>query len=156
MLLVVFGAGASFDSSADFPWRNSADDAPFDAYRPPLARDLFSLRSHFLQVLDRYREIKPIVYRVRPVAERSLEEELQILKSEVAVYPRRHSQLAAMRFYLREIIMECDAKWQGWTRGITNYASLLDQLLHAIGQGAELRLPHWADSNGVASDRDSS
>jgi hypothetical protein len=137
MLLVVFGAGASFDSSADFPFRNHADDLHFEVNRPPLAKDLFALRSFFGQTLERYREIKPIVHRLRPTGGRALEEELQILKSEADKYPTRHRQLAAMRFYLREIIMECDQKWQGWTRGVTNYASLFDQLLHAIARGAE-------------------
>lgn len=77
MLLVIFGAGASFDSCADFPCSGVEEE---NEYRPPLAKDLFALR--FGSFLERYREIRPVVYRLRPGAQRGLEEELQILKSD--------------------------------------------------------------------------
>jgi len=44
--MVIFGAGASHDSLADFPW-NTGGHSYQDLFRPPLANQLFGLREQF-------------------------------------------------------------------------------------------------------------
>lgn len=128
MLLVVFGAGASYDSVAA---RRPMNDPPqtLDNDRPPLACQLFDARPGFLQDLDLFPECKSIVQELRiSRTGGQFEEVLQRLQSEGDRYPTRHMQLAAVRFYLRSMLWRCEERWQSHHRGVTNYINLLDQL----------------------------
>ena len=133
MLLVILGAGASYDSAPDHP-----PSGRFIADRPPLANDLFAMRPEFQADLDKYPECHPIVHRLRPVQDRAIETELERLQSEGATNPFRHRQLAAVRYYLRRMLFRCEAIWvTAHARGITNYLALIDW----IRQHTETALP---------------
>jgi len=96
MLMVVIGAGASFDSSADHP----ATSTPFEADRPPLANDLFldvpgvrrSARSQFTELYELIPELLP---RKKGA---SLEDSLQRIQNESKGDPYRLQQLVAVRY----------------------------------------------------------
>ncbi len=44
------------------------------------------------------------------------------------MYPERHSQIMAVRYYLAYVIKACQQKWESIHDGVTNYKSLLDQI----------------------------
>ena len=51
---------------------------------------------------------------------------LQRLQDEAKDYPTRLSQLAAVRYYLQQMLCRCEQQWRHAAQGITNYKSLLD------------------------------
>jgi hypothetical protein len=126
MLLVIAGAGASYDSAPDHP----TDVVPGADYRPPLANELFGTREHFLDVLDRLPECWPIIPVLRPTAQRPIEAELERLQLESETNPSRHRQLAAVRFYLQRMLTMCVDQWYHLARGVTNHLVLLDAIRH--------------------------
>ena len=126
MLMVIFGAGASYDSSpSDLPNSNKWKDR-----RPPLANELFEDRPAFGPVVSRFPRCQPIIDRLRRRGEASVEQVLEKLQQESDNNPDRHRQLAAIRFYLHLTLWECVEAWNEVTRGVTNYATLLDQIKH--------------------------
>ena len=136
MLMVIFGAGASFDSSSTYtpgiepPGAASQRD---DAYhRPPLAKDLFANRPLFIKAVDDFPECKTIVGRLRDPAvtsgQASIEARLQEIEEEAKTYDRGPIELAAVRRYLQRAISECEIRWRANTKGITNQLSLLREI----------------------------
>src|SRR5580693_7125361 len=98
MLLVIFGAGASYDSKssftpAEFP-RTSIE------YRPPLANELFLRIDRFRKHLDMFPQCRPIVAYLEPHGEAvvSIEEELGRLQSEAERIPSVYANL--LRFVI--------------------------------------------------------
>ena len=82
MLLVVLGAGASYDSASSRDPLNP-DYSQMD-HRPPLAAQLFSDRSSFVAVMAKYSQCLPIIPRLQRVAPGgSVEGELQRLQAVV-------------------------------------------------------------------------
>lgn len=73
MLMVVFGAGASFDSFPFVPPRPDVQTPD----RPPLAAELFSDRDQFNNVLRNYPDCQTIVPYLRRAGV-SVEEELAV------------------------------------------------------------------------------
>ena len=57
-----------------------------------------------------------------------MEQKLQRLQEECEGYPDGLRQLAAVRFYLNLILRDCVTRWNHLTKGITNYAALLDRI----------------------------
>ena len=133
MLLVVFGAGASYDSASDFP----ASEMAAIQERPPLANDLFQHRRKFTEALRDFGELIPLAARLRPRDDDSysLEDELGRLQAEAEDDPHRKTQLMAIRFYLQRIIRESADDWWKTIGGINNYAALLEMFRHAIETG---------------------
>lgn len=127
--MVVFGAGASYDSVPHYPPRVFAeDDLP---ERLPLANQLFDNRSQFVSAMRRYPECRPVVPWLRELADGvSLESELQRLQEEASETPERHRQLAAIGFYLHEMLWGCEVGWLKRSDGVTNHKTLLDQIRH--------------------------
>ena len=141
MLLVIFGAGASYDSSRAFPPiapraanQNFGTPPPppdeGEAWRPPLAAELFhDNKQRFGEIVARYPRLHPILGRLRePLNGRSVEEELQSLQDEAEAYPEGKRQLLSVRYYLRDLLAEVTENWLKRTR-LTNYAPLIDQIL---------------------------
>ena len=128
MLLVIFGAGASFDSAPTYPPLNPPHkDGLFD--RPPLANQLFDNRDRFATALQRFSECQPLIPRLRGLEEGvTIEELLEEYQSQAADYPKRHTQLAAIRYYLHFVLWELQRHWENTHRGVTNYKTLLDDL----------------------------
>ena len=129
MLLVVFGAGASFDS---VPSRPPGLGPHFnEEYRPPLANFLFDERSTFREALERFPACQTIVPYLRPASDGAplnVERVLTELDEEASQYAERHRQLAAVRFYLRYGLRHCQQHWLTGAAGVTNYKTLLDQI----------------------------
>ncbi len=124
MLLVIFGAGASYDSAADY----LPDGVP-DIARPPLACELFENRVTFRTTLAKFSQCNPLVTRLSdPHPRLSLEEQLEQVQTEAEENPVKYKQLVAVRFYLRTMIWETEQRWRTKHRGITNYVTLLDDL----------------------------
>src|SRR5438445_8907066 len=135
MLMVTFGAGASFDSSPTYAPGMTPPTEPGlhdNFFRPPLAKELFADRPLFMDALDAFPQCKTIVPRLRDPrvisGEISIEALLQEIEAEAEAYPRGRQELAAVRFYLQRAIHQSEMRWLGITRGITNYLSLLREI----------------------------
>ncbi len=141
MLMVIFGAGASFDSDPyRRPSRPDAQPSYEQALRPPLACQLFDKRDAFNAARSRFPQMKPVVSRLREACKSNVEAELNAMFHEGAVNPKRPVQLAAIRYYLREAVYHCEQSWYPRTHGETNYLSLLDRVEQADPSGAPVML----------------
>lgn len=146
MLMVIFGAGASYDSCPTYtpgmkvpvsqlPGRaqqRSEDGHDNDYYRPPLAKDLFANRPLFIEALQPFPQCNAIVPRLRaPEVLRgalSVETVLQEIEGEADTYERGKQELAAIRCYLQHAISRLETCWRIITKGVTNYGSLLREI----------------------------
>ncbi|MEC4889175.1 MAG: hypothetical protein RI101_03865 [Nitrospira sp.] len=126
MLLVILGAGASYDSAPSRP----ASDSRYNSMseRPPIANDLFGDRQYFGNVMNKYPQCLPIIQQLRDMPEGTVEKQLQKLQTEAANYPTRLQQLAAIRYYLQEILFELPRTWLKETQSISNYLALVDHI----------------------------
>ena len=120
MLLVIVGAGASWDSVPGAE--------PGDRYRPPLAKDLFAEKPDYVELLNDFPHAAPIVSRVRMAlgAGASLESVLEEIRGESNANPVKRGQLLGVQFYLRALIAQSSDAWQTVHGGVTNYAALAD------------------------------
>jgi hypothetical protein len=136
MLLVIFGAGASYDSVPHLLpptplgyLNNSERIAKYglhEEFRPPLANQLFDNRPSFVQVMQDYAACKPLVNLLR--GEVQVERQLAKFEEEAKTFPIRNGQLAAIRYYLHQMLWSCEANWRGHHRGITNYLTFVDAI----------------------------
>jgi len=126
MLMVIFGAGASYDSSATFPPRVPAGSD--EESRPPLADDLFQQRGFFDKWVQRYPDCVPLVTRLRAHVDTTLETEMERYRLEAEGEPQRAVELNAVRYYLRGVLWDCSREWLQHTTGVTNYVSLLGEI----------------------------
>jgi hypothetical protein len=124
MLMVIAGAGASFDSSAEYP------PGSYSEIRPPLANQLFEKTGVRAQVRGLYRQMDALIPLLLAHRERTLEGTLQQLQEESATNPTRAVQLAAVQCYLHTLFQRISATWLGQTNEITNYLSLFDRIAH--------------------------
>jgi SIR2-like protein len=132
MLLVIFGAGASYDSCPTYPPGYNGPvfggDLLNNHYRPPLANELFENRPMFADAIQRFPQCQPIVPRLRSLRGETLEAVLEDLQAKSNSYPRGAQQLAAVRYYLQFVIRQCENSWRGVAKGVTNYKSLLNEI----------------------------
>jgi hypothetical protein len=129
MLMIVFGAGASYDSVPSYP----ASDSQYRniEQRLPLANQLFENRTAFANILNQYPQCKPIIPYLRHLADgKSVEQIMQRLQAEAPQDPQRYKQLAAIRYYIQHVIRDCEAIWISSVGDITNHITLLDQIRH--------------------------
>jgi SIR2-like domain len=124
MLMVIAGAGASFDSSPEYPTNTFPD------IRPPLANQLFEKIGLRAEVRALYKQMDPLIPLLLTHHERTLEETLQQFQVESASNPVRAIQLAAVKCYLHTLFQRISATWLGQTSEITNYLSLFDRIAH--------------------------
>jgi hypothetical protein len=125
VLMVIIGAGASYDSSPD-----KLPDTSAVLYRPPLANNLFAEEGVMGQTRSAFPQINPLIPELNPRVGRSIEEALQRLDAEAAGNPRRPPQLAAVRYYLQELFRSLQPKWLGEIGQVTNYHGLLERIQH--------------------------
>jgi hypothetical protein len=124
MLMVIIGAGASYDSSPDRPPQPHGGDA----FRPPLANYLFQAGGLYSEIRNQIPEIKSLLPQLIPVPGRSLEESLQKLHGERSTNPDRDKQLAAVRYYLQMLFDSMIPKCLHERGGVTNYQALIEQI----------------------------
>jgi hypothetical protein len=126
LLLAIFGAGASCDSSPAYPLENTG----IIQGRPPLANELFDMR--FGNVIDYFPRAKPVITDLLPriggdpVNVESVLEGLQAKAT--AGEAEEYSQLAAVQFYLQAMLLQCTYQWTQTTKSVTNYATLMNQI----------------------------
>lgn len=135
MLMVIFGAGASYDSypslrpPVDIMDTVSSDRQNLEELRPPLASQLFDDREAFARIARDFPECQPIIPFVRHADQPgSVEQVLEDLQSNAKENHRRYAQLAAVRHYLQNIILEVEREWANVHKGVTNYLTLLDEI----------------------------
>lgn len=127
MLLIIAGAGASFDS------------VPFEpphfeciGYQLPLADQLFGVSQAFLDIQSKYPILKQISTRLHFRANgKTVEDILAEMQEESHHNPTRHRQLVAVRYYLQELIHTCEQRWYRMHSLPTNMIALLDQIENA-------------------------
>jgi hypothetical protein len=129
-LMVIFGAGASFDSSANHP---VGDPLP---NRPPVANSLFDDRREFHEARNTFPQIQALIPQLMPHGNRSVEQTLQKFSDQAAGDPIRKQQLLAMRFYLQGIFGYIIPLWLRAIGGFTNYDALLEQIRYHRRKGS--------------------
>lgn len=138
MLMVIFGAGASYDSCPTYPPGTPVpgtgeQGALNEWYRPPLAKDLFANRPMFIKALDEFPQCQAIVPRLRDPAvtggQASIETRLQEIEEQARTYAQGPPEIAAIRCYLARAMSSCESSWRENTRGITNHLRLLREIL---------------------------
>lgn len=143
MLMVIFGAGASYDSAQAFPVAitppSGGNGGP---WRPPLANSLFRDQNEvFGTIIRKYNQLRRILPFLRePTASGGVEQTLEALQEQGRTYPERKRELAAIKFYLADLLMEITDRWDERTNGITNYAVLVDEILRLDTSGEEVCL----------------
>ena len=152
MLMVIFGAGASYDSSPDFrPPQPQAAQQNWSAppltdqrerWRPTLANRLFlDPYGAFGEIVKRYERLRPILPRLQqPQGGRSVEEQLEFFQSETKGDAERTRQLFSVRYYLHDLFLEVSHQWLRITNHVTNYVVLLDQIRHLNTAGESVCL----------------
>lgn len=132
MLLVIFGAGASYDSvPSKPPYDKDVHNDPELNKRLPLADQLFETRPSFMRSLLLLPKCLPIIpYLRNPAPGRTVESVLEGLQEEGTEDPERYRQLAAIRYYLHLVLWEAERVWLNEAHGVTNYKTLLDQIRH--------------------------
>ena len=121
MLVVIFGAGASFDS--DY-WRKCEGE-----WCPVLTDKLFDPEK-YRYPLRLYPQCAPIAPQLQRLQEgETLEGRLDQFQAEAeATYERGYVELAAVRFYLRYLAWRWSNDSAERTSFVTNYSSLLGRL----------------------------
>jgi len=125
--MVIFGAGASCDSSPANPLENVGGMQ----WRPPLANELFDMR--FANVITHFPRAKPVITHLLPqigsAEPVNVERVLENLQSDAAAGDtERYRQLAAVQFYLQAMLVQCAWFWKDTTIGVTNYGTLIDEI----------------------------
>jgi hypothetical protein len=91
MLLVILGAGASYDSAGP--------EAPADDGRPPLAVQLFERRGAFDNAVTHFPECRPVLAQLRAAAvtgSGAVESALRELQAQEDAYPERYLSLSVL------------------------------------------------------------
>jgi hypothetical protein len=131
MMLIIVGAGASYDSVPARPIEVNS------GFRPPLANQLFDARDYFLA---EQRLLSPVLQVAAQLGSRqkdqSVEDVLEIFSAQQKDYPQRLIQLAATRYYLQAIITISDSQWVGNAPVSTNMHTLVDRI-EAVRRGRE-------------------
>jgi len=125
--MVVFGAGASYDSFPSVPAPSPPPEFQDFEARPPLASQLFANRDFFRDIVRQYPKCLPLIADLEPRtrAGSSIEEVLEQYQAQAD--SEAQSQLWAIRYYLQKVIQQCEIRWNQLTRGVSNYSSLFNQ-----------------------------
>lgn len=129
MLVVILGAGASYDSDPENPPMRSQYERQLAPRRPPLARELFDPRfNETLLALDSIGEVVPELRWALRQPDGDIEAQLEALAEEATADMHRASEIMAIRFYLQEIIHESTSAWLQARGGVTNQSALFGRL----------------------------
>jgi hypothetical protein len=127
-LLVIIGAGASYDSADGGALYEDGNRFPAGILPPPLAVNLVSF--HFDHISQQFPPAQAIIDKLRRrIAQdgtTSLETELAQLADDGS--PERRAQMMAFRFYLQRVVEQTAAKWLEGTYGYTRYVTLFDEI----------------------------
>ncbi|SRR5713101_620791 len=162
MLMVIFGAGASYDSSTDFPVPNPQLTVPPtpEPWRPPLTNELFLDSSgRFGDIVQRYPRLRYILPFLRqPQNNRTVEQQLELYMEQASTDEERKRQLLSVRYYLHDLFRMVSDEWLKRTNGVTNYATLIDQIrnmntagepVYLVSFNYDLLLDHAINPSGA-------
>lgn len=125
MLLVILGAGATYDSD---PKRMAVVGGVSSQDRPPLTAELFDGR--FAKLSD-YPDCRRIIPQLRTAAEegRSIEQEMETIRAQArGPVPSLEKALDCMRGYLAAVVTNAEAVWNGGHDGVTNHMRLFAEI----------------------------
>ncbi|HVP00534.1 MAG TPA: SIR2 family protein [Bryobacteraceae bacterium] len=122
--MIIFGAGASYDSYSTVLPGGGIGGRQNYPERPPLANELFQDLPVFRDQLSKYPEARPLI----PLLQSAPDVESMLGSWQDQADDQSLRQLAAIRYYLRDVIYECELQWTLRTRGALNYGTLLDQI----------------------------
>jgi hypothetical protein len=120
MLMIIFGAGASYDSiSYDDPAKAN------HPYRPPLTNQIFKLKGRPWEN-GIASQLMPLVQRLEEIGDiTNLESTLDNMHN---IPPDKDAiirQLTAFRFFLQSVFMSCSREYPSQVSGKTNYLSII-------------------------------
>jgi hypothetical protein len=118
VLLVIFGAGASYDSDPAIP------QLAFP-HRPPLAAGLFT--STFGDIKDKHPESSILFPRLTRAGSK-IEQELESIVSQTDTYENYNRGLVSLRYYLTDVLETCEGDWLRSYHPVTNYLYLVERL----------------------------
>jgi hypothetical protein len=128
MLMVVFGAGASYGSRPETGPRARA--SPVEHVRPPLTDELLSGRHGTFAA--RYPSSRPAIVALRRARaegpDTPIESAIGDLYEAAAHNPERARHLLALRFYLCDLVGTVSTEWWDRLDGFTHYTELLDRI----------------------------
>src|SRR5437879_11484455 len=124
--MVVFGAGASYDSTSSFPLTKF----PNHPHRPPLTDQLFEERPEFVRARALFPRCLPIIPYFQNLAGSNVEQVMEKLQDESEADPERMRQLVAIRYYLHYMLTRCVQLWIDSKAGVINFKNLLHQIRH--------------------------
>jgi hypothetical protein len=131
LLAIIFGAGASYDSSPLYP--PSTLRLPFQ--RPPLTNQLFENQTAQRAAMSAYPEVLELVERIAPVCRPGgigFEAAMDLAWTEgldtAGGRIQRAMQFMALRFYLRSVILAIEERWVEAQGGRSIYTALLGQV----------------------------
>lgn len=142
--MVIFGAGASYDSAQAYPVpasypggsQNFGTNAsvPVDGggpWRPPLTKDLFINREGaFGDIVAKYPKLNHILpYLRKPRDRETVEHVLEFLQEQGKNSPETLRELASVQYYLCELLGKMTVEWSRQTNGTTNYGPLIRDIL---------------------------
>ncbi len=135
MLMVVFGAGASYDSLSEYPpivftnfQQLTSPHFQNEPRRPPLAAQLFE-HERFSTFFRKYPECLSLFPQLDRVAKSTgLEQRLAELVGESEGDPIVRQQMIALRYYIKEVVAWSANEWLGITHGADNYAELFGRI----------------------------
>lgn len=141
MLMVIFGAGASFGSLAGNGAYANAGGEGGDVSRvrrPPLTKSLFS--AELSGYANKYPASRPVIVLLREHMAANpdalIEDAIGRFSEAASADPERARHMLALRFYLSELIATETQQWWDRLNGFTHYADLL------------ARLGQWRSSSG--------
>jgi hypothetical protein len=127
--MVIFGAGASYDSISSRPPELHLRKTPEGMTRPPLAFELFTDNDFFRGRVARFPRCRSLLAELEPRPGRecpSVEEILEGIRATADDTDLK--ELCSVQYYLRDLIRDCQQDWiQRW-HGATNYHALLRQV----------------------------
>jgi hypothetical protein len=122
-LLVIFGAGASYDSDPDRLPPELAHD------RPPLAQDLFVKSAATLAAISDYAPVASIIGELRDAVTDGVSIEIKLRELADQDGPYWPLQQLALQYYLKRVVFTLTANWHKTCAGATNYARLCQALI---------------------------
>jgi len=124
LLMVVFGAGASYDSCSTFTDALSRHSA--HPWRPPLAAELFTHR--FEDWIQRFPQFAPLVTNLQQYEGANVELFLEEMRETSRGDETTLKQLVAIRFYLQFMLSDCGNRWMNLTKEVSNYKTLINRI----------------------------
>jgi len=129
MLLVVLGAGASYDSISSDPPHSGGERNP---QRLPLASALFEDRPQFTRALNAFGRAAPLF----PVlhsggGNEGVEAALERIWNRSPRRPETIQQFTALRYYIQNVIRTTEELWLGSRQLRLNHIALIDQIVSA-------------------------